>query len=117
MTAVPTFADAQSIALALPETVQQPCWGTPAFYVRKKFFARLLEDDERLVVKCPFEERQALVEERPEAFGWTAHYEKYEFVLVTLAAVEASVLREVLIEAWRMVAPKTLLRAYDAGSA
>ena len=114
MIGVPTFADARRIALGLPETIEQPCWGTPAFYVRKRFFARLLEDDERLVVKCSREERQARAAERPEAFGWTAHYAKYEFVLVTLAVVKPAELREILIEAWRMVAPKTLLRAYDA---
>jgi hypothetical protein len=112
--AVPTFDDARRIALGLPETAERPCWGTPAFYVRTRFFARLLEDDERLVVKCSHEERRALAAERPETFGWTAHYDKHEFVLVTLAVVEPVELREVLVEAWRMVAPKTLLRAYDA---
>ena len=112
--AVPTFDDARRIALGLPEAAERPCWGTPAFYVRQRFFARLLEDDERIVVKCSRDERRALAAQRPEAFGSTAHYDKHESVLVTLAAVDPAHLREVLVAAWRMVAPKPLLRVYDA---
>lgn len=108
------FADARRIALALPGTAEGLSWGTPAFYVRKKFFARLLEDGERLALKCSFEERATLAAEYPEVFGWTPHYDKFPMVLVTLAPASEAVLREVVTEAWRMAAPNPLLKAYDA---
>jgi hypothetical protein len=38
----------------------------------------------------------------------TPHYENYGYVLVRLEAVERDHLREILIDSWRLAAPKKL---------
>ena len=50
----------------------------------------------------------------PETFYVTDHYRGYPYVLVRLPRVARTRLREVLEEAWKHSAPKTLLAARAA---
>ena len=93
------------IALELPDTSEKLCFGTPAFYVKKTLFARLLDDGDSVVVKMPFEQRDAAVESLPEVFAVTPHYQAYPMVIVRLGAVAEPLLRDVLLGAWTMSAP------------
>lgn len=99
------------MALALPEASERLCYGTPAFYVRRKLFARMLEDGESLVVKVDFGEREALTRAAPETFVVTPHYKNYPMVIIRLGAVAPDELEEQIEEAWRQVAPTRLLDA------
>ena len=101
------------LAGELPEVEAGTSYGTPALKVRGKGFARLREDGDTLVVQVDILEREALIQEDPGTFYITPHYEDYPAMLVKLATVDADELRELLIESWRMRAPKRLLRAYD----
>jgi hypothetical protein len=97
------------IALALPEAEEGTAYGTPAWRVRKKLFARMREDGVNLVVKTDPGEREILMSAEPEVFHITDHYAPYPaYVLVRLAAIDAGELREVLTDSWRTVAPKRL---------
>jgi hypothetical protein len=109
-----TFETAREIALALPGVEEGTSYGTPAFRVRGKLFARLWEDGETLVVKVGFDAREILLRTAPETFFTTDHYAGYPSVLVRLPAVEREVLASVLEEAWRTNAPKRLAAAHDA---
>ena len=62
----------RSIALDLPATTEKLCWGTPAWYVKGKIFARILEDGVSVVVKVDFDERTALVQEDPKVYAVTS---------------------------------------------
>jgi hypothetical protein len=108
-------ASVRRIALGLPEATEKPCYGTPAFYVKKTLFARLREDNETLVVKMSFEQRDAMLEGMPDVFYITPHYQAYPLVLVRLPVVAEGLLRDVLVGAWRHAAPARLAEAYDAG--
>jgi len=44
-----TIDTVRQLALALPEVTEGICFGTPAFYVRKKLLARLREDGDTLL--------------------------------------------------------------------
>jgi hypothetical protein len=57
----------RELALELPETEETTSYGTPAFKVRKKLFARLREEGDVLVVKVERDERAALIESEPDA--------------------------------------------------
>jgi hypothetical protein len=101
-------------ALALPGTSERSMYGTPAFYVGRRWFARIREEGDALVVPCPSEEEKLeLVAAQPETYFTTPHYDGYAAVLVRLGAVEPDELAEVLADAWRLRAPKRLLRAHD----
>lgn len=97
------------LALALPEVSEKICYGTPAFFVRKKLMLRLWEDGETLVAKLPMAERDDLIDSAPDVFFFTDHYRNYPAVLINLHAVSEKVLRERVAIAWRCVAPSRLL--------
>jgi hypothetical protein len=109
-----TFETARRIALALPGMEEGTSYhGTPVFRVAKKFVSRLKEDGESLVVKVSVFERKYMLEAEPEVFHITDHYREYPIVLVRLAAIRPERLREVLEDAWRLVAPRRLVAEYD----
>jgi hypothetical protein len=108
-----TFETVRRILLALPGTEEGTSYGTPAFRVRKKFLARLREDGESLAVKVGFDERDFRMQADPKAFFTTDHYRGYPTVLVRLDAVPPKDLRDVLVHAWRRIAPKRLIDEYD----
>ena len=111
-----TFDSVRALALAVPETEEGRWYGTRAFRVRGRFFARMREDGEQLVLRVNPLEREALMAQWPETFSVTPHYQNGQYVLVLLATVDPEHLRELLIDAWRSVAPRALVAAYDAAA-
>ncbi len=109
-----TWAEACAIGLEFPGVEVGTSYGTPALRVRGKLMARLREDNESLAVKCGFDERDFRLEADPATFFVTDHYRGYPTVLVHLAKVSPTVLREVLEQSWRRAAPKRLVREFDA---
>ena len=111
----------------LPGTAQDSPDGMPAVRVRGKLLAYMpstersrpahFEGDDVLVVRTDFHERAALIQEDPQTFAVTPHYETYPGVLVRLATVPPDQLRELLLDAWRMVAPKRLVRQMEEDGA
>ena len=108
------FDEVRRMARALPGAQEGTSYGTPAFQVRRKMFARLREDGDTLVLRCNFHERAYLVESLPDVFHFTDHYRDYAYVLARLSAATPDVLRERLEDAYRAVAPKKLLAELDA---
>ena len=110
-----TFDDVIRLAVELPGVNAGTSYGTPALRVGKRFFCRLREDGETLVLKAVDDiEQRFLMETRPEVFYKTPHYEGYDAILVHLSRVDENELRELLEQSWRRLATKTLLRARDA---
>lgn len=93
--------------LALPGVSEGICFGTVAFYVRKKLLARMKEDDVTLVVYTP--DRDEWTDKNPTIFYITDHYKNYPFVLVDLATVKQRDLSTILFEAWKNRAGKKLI--------
>ena len=107
--------DLRSIALSLPEATERPMHGTPAFYVRTKFFTKLSHDGRTAVVHVDsLEEKEALLAAEPRKLTTTPHYDGYRMVLVVLAKVSKAELRELVTESWRLRAPKKLLSGIEA---
>jgi hypothetical protein len=111
-----TWADVIAIGATLPEVVESTSYGTPALKVRKKMLCRMRSDPDALVVRTiDLEDRDALLRQDPGVFFTTPHYEGYPYVLVRLETVPKRLLAELLEDAWRTRAPKTLVTAYDDG--
>jgi hypothetical protein len=108
-----TFDTVRDLARALPEVEDSTSWGGPSLKVRGKLIA-LRKDQETLAIRTDFLERETLVRVAPDTFFFTDHYRNYPWVLVRLGAVEPAQLAEMLEEAWRRVAPKSLVKAFDA---
>ena len=71
--------------------------------------------DEVLAVRTDYPTRDALIAEDPDRYGVTPHYESYPAVLVRLPALSPDELRELLTDAWRLIAPRGLVRQLDEG--
>ncbi len=103
-------------ALALPETEEGTWFGTPSLKVRGKSFVRL-KDRDTLVVMCPLEEKEMLLAAAPDIYFETDHYKGWPAVLIRLAAIDAAELGHRLVKAWRVYAPKRLIKAYEQSRA
>lgn len=110
-----TLAEVRKLALSLPAATERPAYGMPCFRVRDKIFTSMPAEG-WIAVKTTYGERAALVAGNPAAFSVTQHYRNYPMVVVTLAAVDPDELRELVIEAWRLTAPKRLVAAFDGRS-
>jgi hypothetical protein len=99
----------RQLALTLPGVEEGTSYGTPAWKVKGKLFARQHQDGESLVIATDFADREALMEEDPESFYITDHYLNYPWVLVRLAKVRADQLPDLLRQAWRRAAPGRLV--------
>lgn len=109
----------------LPETERTPPdrYHSEGVRVRGKLVSYLAGNDrsrpddagaeEFAVVRIDYAERAALVQQDPDTFIVTPHYQNYPGVIVRLATVDDAQLRELLTEAWRRVAPKRLVRELD----
>lgn len=73
--------------------------------------------EEFVFVKARPDEREVLLDEDPATFFVTPHYATAGGVIVRLSAVDPEHLEELLVDAWRAVAPKRVVKAYDQGGA
>lgn len=105
------FDDVRKLALGMTGVVETTSYGTPAFKARGKLFARLLPEGDVLMVVVDPMGRDALVESQSKIFFVTPHYENYPMVLIRLPKIAKSLLREMLHDARRLVAPEKGIRA------
>jgi hypothetical protein len=110
---VSTGQDLRAIALALPEAEERETWGHPTFRVRDKMFAAMAADGSSASIKATKEAQAALVGSDPEVFSIPAYVGVHGWVGVDLARMDGEELRELVIEAWLMTAPKRLTRDFD----
>ncbi|TCK27760.1 MmcQ/YjbR family DNA-binding protein [Pseudonocardia endophytica] len=112
---MPTWDDVVRIATALPEVEESTSYGTPSLKVRRKGFARLRTEAEGgLMVRCPMEEKEALLASGDPAFYTTPHYDGYGSILIDLDRIDEQRLTELIEDAWRGSAPVTVIRKFDA---
>lgn len=109
-----TFEHVRTIALSFPGVEDGTSYGTPALKVRGKLLARVHQSIDCLVLRADFLDRQILIQSAPTAFFITDHYRDYPWVLMRYSAVEARELPALIERAWRLVAPRTLVKNYDA---
>jgi hypothetical protein len=109
-------ATVRAIALSLPGTEERETWETATFRVRNKIFAMFAGEEREIWIKTTHDEQRALVEMDPEAFFVPPYVGPSGWVGARVARVERDEMRELLIEAWRMTAPKRSVRTFDEGS-
>jgi hypothetical protein len=71
------------------------------------------KDGEALVVNCPLEMKDILLEAEPNIYFQTDHYEGYPAILMRPEAVDRDTLRTRIIAAWKMNATKSQLASYE----
>ena len=128
-----TWRDVQRLALTLPGTVEETTsGGNRAWTVNKKFVAweRPLRKADLnalgpaaptgaiLGVRTPdLEMKEVLLASNPSVYFTTPHFDGYPAVLIRLGKIGTQELKQVLIEAWLMRAPKREVTKYLQGQA
>jgi hypothetical protein len=106
-------ATVRTTALALPEAEERETWGEATFRVRDKIFLMLDPDGKRASVKSTHDEQAALLAQDPETFFRPDYVGVHGWIGVVVARAEREEMRELITEAWRMTAPKRLVKAFD----
>ncbi|SFF58184.1 hypothetical protein SAMN05216574_11810 [Blastococcus tunisiensis] len=90
--------------------------GRLKFRVGQIVYVAFSRDESVMGFAFPKEERAALVRGEPHKFSLPAASDlRFSWVHADLAALEPTEARELVVDAWRMVVPKKVSRAYDVG--
>jgi hypothetical protein len=112
-----TKDDFEAMVLAMPGVERATSYGHEGFKAFGKFLTRLRSEDNSLVLRVSFDEREMLMEADPETFHLTPHYKDYPAVLARLERLDEATAKSFLDRTWRAAAPKKFLKEYDAGRA
>jgi hypothetical protein len=102
-----TVEDVRVLASSLPRAYEALVRDRVKFRVGRIVFLAFSHDDELMGFAFPKEEREALIASEPEKFLMPKPSDqRYNWVVVRLAAIDPVEMRELVLDAWRMVVPK-----------
>jgi len=108
-----TVEEVRSVALQLPRSTEAFVHGRVKFRVGRIVYLAFSRDETALGFAFPKEWREALVETEPGKFMLPGQSDlRYNWALVRLDAIDATEMRELVLDAWSMVVPKRLSAAY-----
>jgi hypothetical protein len=108
-----TVDDVRRFAMALPRTEEHLIHDQVKFRVGRIVYLALSRDETVLGVGFPRDERAALIASEPGKFFMPRPSdERYHWVRAWLSELDQDELRELIIDAWRMVVPKRLAAAH-----
>jgi len=106
---VATVEEVRRLALGLPRTHEALVADRVKFRVGRIVYLALSRDETMLGFAFPKEEREALVDAEPHKFVLPRRSDlRYNWVVARLDAIDDVELRELVLDAWRMVVPKRL---------
>ncbi len=105
----------RKFALSLPEAEERETWETATFRVRSKIFVMFSERERHAWIKSVHDEQRALIAMDPDAWFAPPYVGPSGWVGAVLAKADGGEVRELILEAWRMTAPKLLLVSLDEG--
>ena len=105
------------LVASLPETGERDYRDdSTIFTFRGRCIGIVTGDGSELFVKTTVDERDALVLSDPETFSEWWSSGRFGWVRVRLDRVEPDEAFELVVDAWRLTAPKRMVRAYDEGA-
>jgi hypothetical protein len=113
-----TVDDVRALAKTLPRTTEALVRDRVKFRVGSIVYLAFSRDETVMGFAFPKEEREALVASEPDKFMMPSTSDlRYYWVHVRLAALDTTEMRELVLDAWRMVAPKRVVAAYERDGA
>jgi hypothetical protein len=102
-----TIEAVRELALTLPRSYEAFVSGRVKFRVGRIVYLAFSRDAEMMGFAFPKEEREALIASEPEKFVMPRlSDQRYNWVVVRLSAIDQVEMRELVLDAWRMVVPK-----------
>jgi hypothetical protein len=104
---VVTIDDVRELALSLPRTTEALVRDRVKFRVGRIVYIAFSRDETQMGFGFPKEERDALIASEPNKFLMPKTSDlRYNWVEVRLDALDYDEMRELVLDAWRMVVPK-----------
>jgi hypothetical protein len=108
-----TVDEIRALAASLPRAYEAHVRGLVKFRVGQIVFLSLAPDGSRMGCGFPKEFRQAAVDAEPEKFALpSASDMRFNWIRVSLGAIEADEMRDLVEGAWSMCVPKFLAEQY-----
>jgi hypothetical protein len=110
---VVTIDDVRELALGLPRSHEAVVRDRVTFRVGRIVYLAFSRDESLMGFAFPKEEREALVASEPDKFLMPPTSDlRYNWVEVRLDALDLDEMRELVLDAWRMVVPKSVAREH-----
>ena len=110
---MPTVEDVRAVAIGLPRSTEAFVRGRVKFRVGRIVYLAFSRDETELGFAFPKEWRDALVEQEPDKFRLPDQSDlRYNWAIVRMAAIDATELRELVIDAWAFVVPARVAAEY-----
>jgi hypothetical protein len=108
-----TIDDVRAVAEGLPRSYEVLVRDRVKFRVGQIVYVAFSRDETLMGFGFPKEERLALVESEPDKFLLPDKSDmRYNWVVVRLDAIDEDEMRELVLDAWRMVVPKKVAIAH-----
>jgi hypothetical protein len=108
-----TIDDVRELARDLPRSYEVVVRDRVKFRVGQIVWLAFSEDELQMGFAFPKEERDALIAAEPDKFLQPKQTDlRFNWLEVRLAALDLEELREIVLEAWRMVVPKKVAKDY-----
>ena len=109
-----TIDEIRPLALSLPRTTEAIVRDRVKFRVGRIVYLAFSRDESIMGFAFPKEWREVLVGSEPEKFLMPTGVDlRYNWVEVRLSALDPGEMRELVLDAWRMVVPKRLAEALE----
>jgi hypothetical protein len=111
-----TIDQVRALASKLPRTTEAIVRDRVKFRVGSLVYLAFSRDETIMGFAFPKEEREGLVASEPDKFMMPSVSDmRYNWVRVRLVALDSTEMREIVLEAWRMVVPKRVAEAIAEG--
>jgi hypothetical protein len=109
-----TVEDVRAFAMTLPRTTEAVVRDRVKFRVGRIVYIAFSRDERVMGFAFPKEEREAIVRSEPSKYLMPGPSDlRYQWIEVRLDAIDGAEMRELVLDAWRMVVPKSVAAAYD----
>src|SRR2546427_622368 len=107
-----TIDDVRKLALTLPRSEEALVRDRVKFRVGRIVYLAFSRDETLMGFAFPKEEREALIASEPQKFMMPKPSDqRYNWAVVRLEAIDEQEMREIVLDAWRMVVPKRVAAA------
>jgi hypothetical protein len=111
---VATIDDVRALVSGLPRSYEVLVRGRVKFRVGQIVYLSFSRDETLMGFAFPKEEREAFLQAYPDKFLRPKPSDlRFNWLVVRLDAIDEDELRELVLDAWRMVVPKRLAAASD----
>jgi hypothetical protein len=115
-----TIDELRAFCLSLPGTHEKETWGDAehagdvTFRVKDKIYLITGQEGGSATIRTSMDQQAELIDAFPGAFSSAPYVGRFGWVSAKLDAIDAELLRGVILGAWRRTAPKAMVAEFDA---